>query len=148
MLPPALQNKDLLDILPEAEDFAIKDLMPALAKGGFITETEKEAIAKQMSYYSGLSENVILQMNLDVPNRFFWKELLRDNTGETIGRLDSRYIGIDKVETGISPDYSAEFTSWLHSFTPAINYYIQNELDFKTDVKYNVFGNVGAWDSS
>lgn len=145
-LPPELQSKDLLDILPEAEDFAINKLLPAIAKGGFIDDSEKQEIAKQMSYYSGLSEKVILQMNLDVPNRFFWKELLRDKTGETIGRLDSRYIGIDRVGTGTSPDYSAELTSWLHSFTPAINYYIQNELGFKTDVKYNVFGNVGNWD--
>ncbi|MDY2586680.1 S10 family peptidase [Winogradskyella aquimaris] len=147
-LSPELQSKDLLDILPEAEDFAINKLMPAIAKGGFILDSERAAIAKQMSYYSGLSEKVILQMNLDVPNRFFWKELLRDKTGETIGRLDSRYIGIDRVETGSEPDYSAELTSWLHSFTPAINYYIQNELGFKTDVKYNVFGNVGDWDRS
>ncbi|WP_426430446.1 S10 family peptidase [Winogradskyella sp. HB-48] len=147
-LSPELQSQDLLDILPEAENFAINKLMPAIAKGGFISDTERAAIAKQMSYYSGLSEKVILQMNLDVPNRFFWKELLRDKTGETIGRLDSRYIGIDRVETGSEPDYSAELTSWLHSFTPAINYYIQNELGFKTDVKYNVFGNVGDWDRS
>ncbi len=146
MLDPKLQNKDLLDILPEAEDFAVNQLMPAITKGGFIGETEKNTIAKKMSYYSGLSEKAILQQNLDVPNRFFWKELLRNTTGETIGRLDSRYIGIDKVETGSSPDYSAELTSWLHSFTPAINYYIHNELGFKTDVKYNVFGNVGNWD--
>ncbi|MBU2921347.1 carboxypeptidase [Winogradskyella psychrotolerans] len=148
MLSPELQRKDLLEILPEVEHFAINDLMPAIAKGGFILDAEKQAIAKQMSKYSGLSEKVILQQNLDVPTRFFWKELLRDKTGETIGRLDSRYIGIDKVETGTSPDYNAELTSWLHSFTPAINYYIQNELGFKTDVKYNVFGNTGRWDNS
>ena len=146
MLDANLQTKDLLEILPEAEDFAVNQLMPAIAKGGFISEAEKIAVAKKMSYYSGLSEKVILQMNLDVPNSFFWKELLRETSGETIGRLDSRYIGIDKVETGTRPDYSAELTSWLHSFTPAINYYIQNELGFKTDVKYNVFGNVGNWD--
>ncbi|WP_369998119.1 S10 family peptidase [Winogradskyella sp.] len=145
-LSPELQNKDLLEILPEAENFAINTLLPAIAKGWSLTDAEKQAVAQQMSYYSGLSEKVILQQNLDVPNRFFWKELLRDKTGETIGRLDSRYIGIDRVETGTSPDYSAELTSWLHSFTPAINYYIQNELNFKTDVKYNVFGNVGNWD--
>ena len=145
-LPNALQSKDLLDILPEAEEFAINELIPALAKGGFISIAEKQKIAKKMSYYSGLSEKVILQQNLDVPNRFFWKDLLRNKTGQTIGRLDSRYLGVDKVETGISPDYSAELTSWLHSFTPAINYYVKNNLGFNTDVKYNVFGNVGEWD--
>lgn len=148
MLPPALQSKDLLDILPEAESFAVEELMPALAKGGFIDSNERNQIAQKMSYYSGLSEKVILQQNLDISNRFFWKELLRESSGQTIGRLDSRYLGIDKVETGISPDYSAELTSWLHSFAPAINYYIKNELNFSTDLKYNVFGNVGNWDRS
>jgi hypothetical protein len=64
-----------------------------------------------MSYFSGLSEESILQHNLDVPTSFFWKELLRDETGNTIGRLDSRYLGIDRTDAGVSPDYSAELTS-------------------------------------
>ena len=146
MLPPALQNKDLLDILPEAEKFALDELIPALSKGGFISDTDRKAIAKKMAYYSGLTEKVILQRNLDVTPRFFWKELLRDKTGQTIGRLDSRYLGIDKTETGSSPDYSAELTSWLHSFTPAINYYLREGLNYKTDLKYNMFGPVRPWD--
>ena len=36
-LPSELQNKDLLEILPESEEYAINTLMPALAKGGFIS---------------------------------------------------------------------------------------------------------------
>jgi carboxypeptidase C (cathepsin A) len=147
MLPPALQTKDLTDILPEAENFAINTLIPAIAKGGFISENERNNVAEKMSYYSGLSKKVILQHNLDVPTRFFWKELLRDKTGQTIGRLDSRYLGIDKIEAGAGPDYSAELTSWLHSFTPAINYYLREHLNFKTDVKYNMFGSVRPWNN-
>lgn len=145
MLPEALQSKDLNDILPEAEAFALNTLMPALAKGGFISENEKNQVAEKMAYYSGLSKKSILQNNLDVSTSFFWKELLRDN-GKTIGRLDSRYLGIDKNESGSRPDYNAELTSWLHSFTPAINYYISEELNYKTDLKYNMFGSVHPWD--
>lgn len=145
MLPDALQNKDLTDILPESEAYAINTLIPALAKGGFISDTERNNVAEKMAYYSGLSKKVILQHNLNVPTNFFWKELLRDKTGQTIGRLDSRYLGIDKMEAGTSPDYSAELTSWLHSFTPAINHYIKNELKFNTDIKYNMFGDVHPW---
>ena len=145
MLPAALQNKDLLEILPEAEDFALNSLIPALAKGGFISDTEKNRVAEKMAYYSGLSKKSILQNNLDVSTGFFWKDLLRDS-GKTIGRLDSRYIGIDKKESGSRPDYSAELTSWLHSFTPAINYYLREHLNYKTDLKYNMFGNVHPWD--
>jgi carboxypeptidase C (cathepsin A) len=147
MLSPELQSKDLSEILPEAENFAINTLLPAISKGGFISENEKNLVSKKMAYYSGLSNKVILQNNLEVSPSFFWKELLRDKSGQTIGRLDSRYLGVDKRETGISTDYNSEITSWLHSFTPAINYYIREELNFKTDVKYNVFGPVSPWDN-
>jgi len=57
-------------------------------------------------------------------------------------------LGIDKREAGDRPDYNAELTSWLHSFTPAINYYLRNELNYKTDIKYNMFGPVHPWDRS
>ncbi len=148
MLPSALQDKDLTEILPESEEFALKSVMPALAQGGFLPENERKALAKQMAYYTGLSEGAILQNNLDVPSRFFWKELLRDKQGYTIGRLDSRYKGLDKRDAGDAPDFNSELTSWLHSFTPAINYYCQEVLKFKTDIKYNMFGPVRPWDRS
>ena len=146
-LDPALQNKDLTELLPEVEDFTINTLIPALAKGGFIGETEKRDVLKQMARYSGLSEASIAQNNLDVSTAFFWKDLLRDE-GKTLGRLDSRYLGIDAKQSGDRPDYWAELTSWLHSFTPAINYYLREELNYKTDIKYNMFGNVHPWDRS
>lgn len=146
VLPESLQQRDLLEILPEAEEYAINTLMPALAKGGALSEEEKSRIAGEMASYTGLSEKVILQHNLDVPTQYFWKELLRDESGYTIGRLDSRYLGIDRTEAGDAPDYSAELTSWLHSFTPAINYYLREELNFRTDLKYNMFGPVHPWD--
>ena len=147
MLPDELQNKDLLEILPLSEEYAINKLIPAMAKGGFISDTERDKVAERMSYFSGIKKNVILQHNLDVPKDYFWKELLRNENGFTIGRLDSRYRGLDKRLAGDSPDYNSEITYWLHSFTPAINYYIREHLKFKTDVTYNVFGPVGPWDN-
>lgn len=147
MLPTELQNKDLLEVLPLSEEYAVNELIPAMAKGGFISDAERNAAAEKMSYFSGIKKNVLLQHNLDLPKGYFWKELLRDREGYTVGRLDSRYKGLDKRVAGDSPDYNSEITSWLHSFTPAINYYIREHLNFKTDVKYNVFGPVRPWDN-
>lgn len=144
-LPADLQGKDLDDLLPQVEKYALEELTPVIAKGGFVDEEERAEAAATMARYSGISEKVILQYNLDVPNRFFWKELLRDE-GFTVGRLDSRYKGIDKTDAGDSPDYNSELTSWLHSFTPAVNYYYRNILNYKTDIKYNMFGPVRPWD--
>ena len=144
-LEPSLQQQDLAVILPQVEQFTINKYLPALAKGGFIKADEKLAIAQQVAKYSGLSLDAVIDNNLDINPSYFWKELLRDRK-QTIGRLDSRYLGIDKKVTGSRPDYSAELTSWLHSFTPAINYYLREELEYKTDIKYNMFGDVHPWD--
>lgn len=145
MLPADLQQKDLTAMLPEVEEFTVNELIPAIAKGGFLPEAKRKEIAAKMARYSGLAEKVILQHNLDVPTNFFWKELLRDQ-GFTVGRLDSRYKGIDKQSAGSSPDFNSELTSWLHSFTPPINMYLRNNLNYKTDLKYNMFGPVNPWD--
>ncbi len=146
-LPSDLQSKDLLVVLEEAENYTMTELLPTLAKGAWATENEKQEAIKMFSRYSGLNEEVIRQHNLDVPTGFFWKELLRDE-GHTVGRLDSRYKGIDRMDAGMSPDFNSELTSWLHSFTPAINGYFQTFLNYKTDIKYNMFGPVNPWDRS
>ncbi|MEM6380733.1 MAG: carboxypeptidase, partial [Bacteroidota bacterium] len=147
-LASELQAKDLeAELLPEVEAFTINELLPAMAKGGFLDDATRKEMAKKMAYYSGLSEKTILDHNLDVDYSFFWKDLLRDE-GYTIGRLDSRYLGIDRMKGGERPDYNSEITSWLHSFTPAINYYYKNVMGYHTDVKYNMFGPVRPWDRS
>lgn len=147
LLKPEYQAMALEAFLPEVERFALNQLMPAVARGGFISDEEKQTIIAQVAAYSGLSEQAVAQNNLDVSTGYFWKELLRKE-GKTVGRLDSRYLGIDGKDSGNRPDYNAELTSWLHSFTPALNYYLREVLNYKTDVKYNMFGPVHPWDRS
>lgn len=147
VLPADLQQKDLLDALAESEKFTVNEFIPALTLGGFMDEAKRKEVAAKVARYSGLSEKSVLQHNLVVPTGYFWKDLLRDK-GLTIGRLDSRYLGIDKQQAGSGPDYNAELTSWLHSFTPAINYYLRDVLKYKTDLQYNMFGSVRPWDNN
>ena len=146
-LPKTLQEKPLLAVLEEVENYTINTVLPAMVMGGFLENSKKIALAEKMGYYSGIKPSVYLDHNLEIPYPYFWKELLRAD-GYTVGRLDSRYLGIDRKSAGDRPDYNAELTSWLHSFTPAINYYLQETLNFKTDIKYNMFGPVRPWDRS
>ena len=99
VLPADLQARDLKDLLPEVEAFTVDELLPATARGGFIDPQKKAQIAARFARYSGLSETYVLQNNLSVPVDSFWKELLRKQ-GKTVGRLDSRYLGIDKTDSG------------------------------------------------
>ncbi len=146
-LSPDMQKKDLSNILPEVEAFTVNELIPAMTKGGFLDSAKKRELAAKMSGYCGLPEKMILESNLQIPSDFFWKGLLQDQ-GFTIGRLDSRYRGIDRQDAGSAPDYNAELVSWLHSFTPAINIYLRQDLHYKTDLKYNMFGSpVSPWEN-
>ncbi len=146
-LAPDLQRLDLYDILPEVEEFTIEEYLPAVAMGGFLDEERRDEIAGTVSRYSGIDKQHILNHNLTIPTGFFWKELLRDQ-GLTVGRLDSRYRGIDRMDAGERYDHDPALTSWNHSFTPAINHYLREHLGYETDLKYNIFGPVHPWDRS
>ena len=143
-LPDELQRKDLADILPEVERFAVEEYIPALVWGGSLTAERRKAVAQKVARYSGIPEKIVLQRNLSLTLSFFWKELLRER-GFTVGRLDSRYKGRDVSDGGERPEYNAEMEAWVHSFTPAVNYYMRNALNYKTDIKYNMFGAVRPW---
>lgn len=144
-LEPELQALSLADLLAEVERFALDDYLPALSRGGFLAEEQRADIARQVARYSGLSERFVRDHNLAVPASAFWKELLRDE-GFTIGRLDSRYLGVDRKAAGERYDYPPELTSWNHAFAPAINHYLREELGFDTDLQYNLFGPVRPWE--
>ncbi len=147
VLPADLQQRDLDQLLPEVEKFTLDELLPAIARGGSLSATTRKEIAAKMARYSGLSEKVVLEYNFAVPTNFFWKELLRDK-GLTIGRLDSRYRGLDRLDAGVAPDYDPALTSWNHAFAPAINVYLREKLGFKTDLQYWLFGPVNPWNRS
>lgn len=134
----------ILDYLDQVEDFTINKLTPALLKGGFLEENIKENMAQKMSEYAGIDKNIFVENNLNVSYNLFWKSIKKED-GFTVGRLDSRYLGLDERAAGERPDYNAELTSWLQAFTPAINAYYKNELNYDTDLKYNMFGSVYPW---
>jgi carboxypeptidase C (cathepsin A) len=143
-LEPALQQRELLDLLAEVEEYTIEELLPTVARGGFAEPDARDRVAAQVARYAGLDKQFVLDYNLTVPASAFWKELLRDE-GYTIGRLDSRYLGIDRVNGGERYDYPPELTSWNHAFAPAINHYLRDELGFETDLQYYLFGPVRPW---
>jgi carboxypeptidase C (cathepsin A) len=143
-LPADLQAKPLADVLAESEKFASGDYSLALFKGGRIGADEKQTIAKQVARLIGVSAPFVLENNLRVPKARFWKELLRDQ-GLTIGRLDSRYTGMDKDAGGERPEGDPAMWSWDGPFGGAVNTYFRDELKWETDDKYYIWGNVQPW---
>ena len=135
---------DLQKTLRESEAFAMNEYAPALLKGEWLSDSDKDKIAEKLSYYTGLSKAYILQANLRVSDGRFYKELRRKD-GLSIGRLDSRFTGHNFDDAGEGPDFDPSFTNIDGPFTSAMNDYFERELNLKEDRAYNIFGNVYPW---
>src|SRR4029453_11436973 len=93
-LTPALQAKPLREVTQAAEAFANDAYTVALMQGSRLAPAARARVASQVARYSGLSVEYVLRCNLrPTPFRYF-KELLR-HRGQTVGRLDTRFLGID-----------------------------------------------------
>ncbi|MFT7485876.1 MAG: carboxypeptidase C (cathepsin A), partial [Candidatus Paceibacteria bacterium] len=143
-LDAELQALDLEELLPQVEAFTMDQLLPALARGGSLLDADRDRLTKRYARYSGLDEGVVRQYNMAVPTSFYWKELLREE-GLTVGRLDSRYRGMDRAASGTSPDFDPALSSWNHAFAPAINHYLRDVLGYDSDLQYWLFGSVHPW---
>ncbi len=143
-LAPDLQAKPLRDALAESETFAMGEYLTALVKGDQLTDAERDTIATKVARYSGLDKDYVLQANLRVSYQRHWKELLRDQR-MTVGRLDTRYLGIDLDAAGERPEYSPELADWNGPFGAAINRYLRDELKYNPEMQYYIWGNVRPW---
>ena len=97
-----------------------------------------------MARYTGLSESYIESTHLRIDRDRFRKELLRGQN-RTVGRLDSRFTGIDSDAAGESVDFDPSMAAIRGPFTATINRHIRMELGYQTDLQYMVSGNVRPW---
>jgi len=107
----------------------------ALEKGQTIAPAESQAIAQQMAGITGLSPDYILRSNLRVDLSRFRKELMRSER-QTVGRFDSRYVGIDADAAGEGPEYDASDTAISGAFIGTMHTYMSQDLGYQTNMAY------------
>ena len=139
-----LQSMSLRAFLDEVEAFAMGDYLLALVQGDRLDDAERTDMAGRVARYTGLTTEYVMSTNLRISSRRFWKELLRDQR-LTVGRLDSRYLGVDRDAAGERPEYDPAMADWNGAFSDAVNRYIREELGYDPDLEYNVWGNVRPW---
>lgn len=136
---------DLTRTLDEVGAFARTEYLTALAEGDRLDPARRQAVAERLAAYTGLSRDFILRSNLRPTIGAFTKELLRDQ-GRTVGRLDSRFKGIDRTDVGESPEYDPSYAAIQGVYTSAMNDYARRELRFESDLNYEILtGNVRPW---
>ncbi len=126
-------------IAEEARQFAIGPFASALLKGQDLPADERAAVRRELARLTGLSETYLEQANLRVTDQRFYKELLRDR-GQTIGRLDSRYTGVDYDSAGERPDNDPSFYGIDAGYTAAINVWARESLGYQTTREYQSIG--------
>ncbi|MGH7743179.1 MAG: S10 family peptidase, partial [Candidatus Eiseniibacteriota bacterium] len=145
-LPADLQSKPLRTALDESEAFASDAYPRALAMGTRLTGGERAAALEKLSRLTGLDRTYLDRSELRVDIQHFCKELLRDQR-RTVGRIDSRYQGIDESAVGETPDYDPSIAATRPPYTATMNQYVRTELGYKTDLPYYILGGgIGPWD--
>lgn len=136
-------RKPLQSLLKEVEKFALGEYTDALLKGDRLTKRERAQVIEKLSRYIGLSAEFIDRSNLRINDQHFFKELLRDR-GQTVGRLDSRFLGRDRLGVTEKPEYDPLLTTILGPYTAAFYDYVRNELKFESDLPYEIL-NEKVW---
>lgn len=136
---------DVASFAAQARAFAGGEYLLALTKGSALPAAERSAVLARLSRFTGLSQAYLDRADLRVTPGRFYKELLRDQ-GRTVGRLDSRYIGIDLDAAGETPDNDPSFYGIDGGYTAAFNSYARTALNFRTDRQYVTIGGVRDWD--
>jgi carboxypeptidase C (cathepsin A) len=137
-LAPDLQ-RDLQETLKEVAAWAETGYAEALAKGDRLASADRQTVIDRLSRYTGLDKRYIDYSNLRVPIFAFTKELLRDQK-RTVGRIDSRFKGIDESAATDHPEYDPSLSAIRPPYTSTFNNYVRGELGYKMDLEYYILG--------
>ena len=142
-LAPELQKQPLADVLAAAEAFALGDYTAALMQGARLQGAARDKVAAQLARFTGLTPAYIRKVDLRPEAFRYFKELLRER-GQTVGRLDSRFIGQDRDDAGEHPETDPFMNAVLGAYTVGINRVLKETLKYETDAPYVVHAPI--WD--
>jgi carboxypeptidase C (cathepsin A) len=139
-------QKDLKTTVAEATKWAAGDYAKALERGDRLSADERKDIVAKLAKYTGLSTDYVESVDLRVEIQHFCKELLRKDR-RTVGRLDSRYKGVDSDQSGSSPEGDPSMAAIRPPYTATFQTYLRSDLAYKTDLPYHILGEgIGRWD--
>ena len=144
----ALDDKaaDLQTFMQEVELFALQEYAPALLLGQRLAGAQRQAVLSKLARYTGLSEDYWNKANLRISEGQFTKELLRER-GETVGRIDSRFLGDSINLLGENAFYDPMGSAIGPPFLAAFMDYYRAELEVVEDREYVVSGDLWMnWD--
>lgn len=135
---------DMDAFLKQVRDYAMGPYAAALNQGLSLSDADKQAVAKQLSAYTGLSVDYLMHANLRVSLGQFMEELQRSK-GVIVGRLDSRFTGPTFDLLSEEAEYDPQSNAITGAYTAVWNTYVRDELKYGKDLHYSTGGNVRGW---
>lgn len=135
-LPQDLQG-DLQKALRESREFAEGEYTRALGMGGQLPPAERAKVVQKLARLTGLSPAYLEETNLRINIQRFCKELLRSER-RTVGRLDSRFKGMDLDAAGERGEYDPSMAAITGPYTATLNDYVRRVLKFESDLPYEI----------
>ena len=145
-LPADLQKKPLTAVLREVEGWAKSDYWLALAEGSALSAAQQKRVLSKLARYTGLNPQYVDLSDLRINIHRFCKELLRSEK-RTVGRLDSRYKGIDGSHVSESPEGDPSNAAIFPAYASTMNDYVRRVLGYETDLPYYIFNPGDLWKS-
>jgi carboxypeptidase C (cathepsin A) len=147
LLPADMQSKSVEQVAQATREFADGEYVSALMKGDQLTGAERTKVVADIARFTGLSPKYIEETNLRINDTRWFKELLREKR-RTVGRLDSRFEGMDADAAGERSSYDPSEASYEGAYAAAFQDYARRELKWETEGYYAVSGSVRPWDET
>ena len=145
LLSPDLQRLSADQIAQQARDFAHGEYAQALEKGDQLPKAEYDKVVQDMARLTALSPEFIQRADLRVSPQRWFAELERDKR-RIVGRLDSRFLGINRDAAAERAEYDPSEASYEGAFTATFMDYVRRDLKWDSDMYYTVSANVRPWD--
>jgi carboxypeptidase C (cathepsin A) len=130
-------DRPLLEVLAEAEEFAERDYPWALARGARLSAEDRAATVARLASLAGLSPDYVDRVNMRLEHIRFLTELLRDRR-LVVGRIDGRFTGWDTDYGRETWSDDPSISAIIGPYTAALNHYVRTELDYSSDLPYEV----------
>src|SRR5882724_9129496 len=145
LLSADLQKESIEAVAQKAREFAHGEYAAALEKGDQLPPAERQKVIQGLVRLTGLSAKYIEETNLRVSPQRWFKELLRDKR-LTVGRLDSRFTGMDLDAAGERPEYDSSEASYEGAYVAMFQDHVRRDLKWESDAYYTVSARVQPWD--
>lgn len=130
-------DRELADVVREAEEYAARDFGFVLTQGGRLTPEEYEETVARLQAITTLDAGFIRRSNFRWAYHEFAAEILRSE-GLAVGRIDGRFAARPANLQASDSFDDPSIRAITGPYSAAMNHYVRAELGYENDLPYEI----------